>query len=71
MIEPLTGKPLSEREKQILEAVAEGLSNSQIGRKLYLSPHTVKTHLRRISQKSGLGDRAAMVAWAMRRNLIS
>ena len=38
--------------------------------KLYLSPATVKTHLQRIYQKLGVGDRAAAVAEAMRRGLL-
>jgi two-component system nitrate/nitrite response regulator NarL len=62
--------PLSEREREILIMTADGLSASDIGKKLYLSPATVKTHLQRIYQKLGVSDRAAAVAEAMRAGLL-
>ncbi len=61
---------LSERERQVLEMIAEGLSAPEIGRRLYLSPATVKSHLQSLYDKLGVSDRAAAVAEAMRRGLL-
>jgi DNA-binding NarL/FixJ family response regulator len=61
---------LSEREVQVLQAVAEGHTNKQIGVDLCLSALTVKSHLARIARKLGTGDRAEMVAIAMRAGLV-
>jgi len=66
---PLVGK-LSERELEVLSAVADGRSNKWIGGQLSLSSLTVKSHLARISRKLGTGDRAHMVAIAMRAGLV-
>lgn len=57
---------LSGREVEVLQLVAEGQSNKDIGVALGLSALTVKSHLARISRKLGTGDRAEMVAIAMR-----
>lgn len=62
---------LSEREVQVLQAVAEGLTNRQIGQQLGLSGLTVKSHLARIARKLGTGDRAQLVAIGMRSGIIS
>ena len=61
---------LSERERQVLEMIAEGLSAPEIGRRLFLSPATVKGHLQSLYEKLGVSDRAAAVAEAMRRGLL-
>jgi DNA-binding NarL/FixJ family response regulator len=53
--------PLSEREVEVLRLVADGLSNTQIGSRLYISSQTVKTHLERICAKLGISGRAAAV----------
>ncbi len=42
--------------------VAEGLTNGAVARRLSISPHTVSTHLRRVSAKLGVPDRAALAA---------
>ena len=52
------GPPLSEREVEVLEGMSQGKSNAQIGRDLYLSEDTVKTHARRLFRKMGAADRA-------------
>lgn len=61
---------LTSREREILALTAQGLLAPEIGRRLYLSPATVKTHLQRLYGKLGVSDRAAAVAEAMRRGLL-
>lgn len=64
------GKP-TERELQILHGMSEGRSNGEIGRELFLSEDTVKTHARRLFQKLGARDRAHAVALGMRCGLVA
>jgi len=68
-----TGGPdgLSQREIEVLQLVAQGRSNRDIGVALSLSALTVKSHLARIARKLGTGDRAEMVAVALRAGVIS
>jgi DNA-binding NarL/FixJ family response regulator len=61
---------LSPRELEILGAVARGLSNKEIGRRLYVSEATVKTHLLRVFGKLGVDDRTAAVTVALERGII-
>jgi DNA-binding NarL/FixJ family response regulator len=61
---------LTERELQILQLLAFGYTNRDIGERLYISPDTVKTHLEHVYQKLGASDRTAAVAEAFRRRLI-
>ena len=61
---------LTAREVGVLRLVAEGRSNREIGEHLALSALTVKSHLARISRKIGTGDRAEMVAFAIRHELL-
>ncbi|HTL24761.1 MAG TPA: response regulator transcription factor [Mycobacteriales bacterium] len=62
---------LTERELQVLRGMSQGKSNSAIGRELYLSEDTVKTHARRLFRKLGVNDRAQAVALGFRRGLVS
>ena len=64
------GPELTARELGVLRLVAEGRSNRQIGEALELSALTVKSHLARISRKVGTGDRAEMVAYVIRNELL-
>lgn len=57
---------LTEREQQVLSGMASGKSNAQIGRDLYLSEDTIKTHARRLFRKLEVGDRAQAVAAGFR-----
>jgi two-component system, NarL family, nitrate/nitrite response regulator NarL len=61
---------LTAREHQVLHLIAEGLSAPEIGRRIHLSPTTVKSHLHTLYEKLGVSDRAAAVAEAMRRGLL-
>jgi DNA-binding NarL/FixJ family response regulator len=62
---------LTERELQVLRRMADGKSNAEIGRELYVSEDTVKTHARRLFRKLGARDRAHAVAAAFRQGLVS
>jgi len=61
---------LSERERQILRLIADGMSVPDMARELFLAPTTVKTHIRRMYEKLGVSDRGAAVAYAMRNHLL-
>jgi DNA-binding NarL/FixJ family response regulator len=62
---------LTEREQQVLSGMASGKSNSQIGRDLYLSEDTIKTHARRLFRKLEVGDRAQAVAAGFRYGFVN
>ena len=61
---------LTPREQEVLQLISEGLSAPEIGRRIHLSPTTVKSHLHKLYEKLGVSDRAAAVAEAMRRGLL-
>lgn len=62
---------LTERELEVLCGMADGKSNAEIGRELYVSEDTVKTHARRLFRKLGARDRAHAVAAGFRAGLVS
>lgn len=62
--------PLTTRETEVVRLVAEGLSNREIGERLFVGESTVKTHLLRAFEKLGVNDRTRAVTLAMERGLI-
>jgi DNA-binding NarL/FixJ family response regulator len=60
---------LTHREIEILSLIAQGLTNPEIAGRLFLSNHTVKTHINRIFAKTGSRDRVAAVAYAARHHI--
>jgi DNA-binding NarL/FixJ family response regulator len=62
---------LTPRESDVLRLVAEGLSNAEIGARLYISETTVKSHLQRVFSKLGVDDRTRAVTVAITRGLIA
>lgn len=67
-IPPVT---LSEREREVLALVAEGCSNAEIGRRLYIGEATVKTHLAKAYEKLGVNDRTSAVLRALDLGLLA
>jgi two-component system nitrate/nitrite response regulator NarL len=63
-------EPLSDRELEVLNLIAEGQSNKLIAHSLGISEHTVKTHVASILAKLGAGSRTEAVSQAIRRGLV-
>jgi len=61
---------LTEREREVVALVAQGLSNDEVAAKLYLSPLTAKTHVSRSMSKLGARDRAQLVVMAYESGLV-
>jgi len=62
---------VSEREREVLQLLAEGRSNKEAAAVLHLSPHTVETHRSNLMQKLGLHNTAEIVLYAVRRGIIT
>jgi DNA-binding NarL/FixJ family response regulator len=60
---------LTQREVEILGLITQGLTNPEIAGRLYLSNHTVKTHINRIFAKTGSRDRVAAIGYAQRHHI--
>jgi DNA-binding NarL/FixJ family response regulator len=68
---PRRDKPLlSEREQEVVQLVAEGYRNKEIGEKLFISQQTVKNHLYNIFDKLGVSDRLELVLYAIHHRMI-
>jgi two-component system nitrate/nitrite response regulator NarL len=68
--DPVARPRVSPREREILALIADGLSAPAIGRQVHLAPTTVRTHIERLYEKLGVGERAQLVARAMREGLL-
>ena len=64
------GEPLSERERQILQLVADGLSNREIAEQLFLSRYTVESHVKRIYRKLAVSSRTMAIRAARQQGVI-
>jgi DNA-binding NarL/FixJ family response regulator len=62
---------LTDREREVLEAVARGLSNAEIGEQLFMSHATAKTHVSRLLTKLGARDRAQLVMLAYETGVVA
>jgi len=66
-----TLEPLTQREEEVLELLAGGLSNEEIAERLVISKHTVARHRENIMRKLNLHNRSELVKYAIRKGLIS
>jgi DNA-binding NarL/FixJ family response regulator len=64
------GEPLTAREREIVRHVALGLRNAEVGRKLFITEDTVKTHLNNIFKKLRLRDRTELTRYAIRVGIV-
>ncbi len=64
-------EPLTDRELEITELVADGLTNREVAEKLYISPNTVKVHLRNIFTKAGVSSRTELSMLAIQKGWIA
>jgi DNA-binding NarL/FixJ family response regulator len=62
---------LTQREREVLRLLADGLTNEEIGKRLFISPETVRTHVRKAMAKLEADTRTQAVAKALRQSLIS
>jgi NarL family two-component system response regulator LiaR len=68
---PVPGLDLTEREREVLALMIEGLNNTQIAGRLTVSPSTIKSHVSNILSKLGVASRTEAVTLALRNHLIS
>jgi DNA-binding NarL/FixJ family response regulator len=64
------GMPLTPREREVIRHVALGLRNAEVGKRLFISEKTVKTHLNNIFEKLGIRSRAELTLYAARIGII-
>jgi two-component system response regulator DevR len=60
---------ISQREREILQLLAEGLTNKQIASRIFIAERTVRDYVSSILEKIGMGNRAGAAAWAIRHGL--
>lgn len=70
-IAPSTAPRLTPREREVLRLLADGRSNEEIGKELFISPETVRGHVRKAMEKLGADTRTEAVALALRQGLIA
>ena len=70
-VTPSNGHNLTQRERQVLSKLAQGLSDKAIAAQLYLSEATIKSHLRTIYTKLGIRNRSQATAIAIQRGLVT
>jgi DNA-binding NarL/FixJ family response regulator len=62
--------PLTERETEVLVALASGASNAELATRLYISEETVRTHVKRVLHKLGVRDRAQAIVYAYESGIV-
>ena len=67
--EPSGPEALTPREREVVSLLAEGLTNSQVAERLYISPRTAAVHVSNILAKLGMSSRTEVAAWAVREGL--
>lgn len=68
---PVPGLDLTEREREVLALMVEGLNNTQIAGRLTVSPSTIKSHVSNVLSKLGVASRTEAVTLALRSRIIS
>jgi len=68
---PMPGLDLTEREREVLDLMVEGLNNVQIAGRLTVSPSTIKSHVSSILSKLGVTSRTEAVALALRHHIVT
>jgi NarL family two-component system response regulator LiaR len=68
---PTPGLDLTEREREVLALMVEGLNNTQIAGRLTVSPSTIKSHVSRVLSKLGVASRTEAVTLALRNRIVS
>jgi DNA-binding NarL/FixJ family response regulator len=61
---------LTSREREVAALIAEGMTNSQVAERLFISPKTAAVHVSNILMKLGLSSRAEIAAWAVRHGVV-
>lgn len=67
---PPLADPLTERETEVLLAMASGASNAELAARLYISQETVRTHVKRVLHKLGVRDRAQAIVYAYESGIV-
>lgn len=68
---PTPGLDLTEREREVLALMVEGLNNTQIAGRLTVSPSTIKSHVSNVLSKLGIASRTEAVSLALRNRIVS
>ena len=68
---PASGQDLTNREREVLALLIEGLNNTQIAESLFVSPSTIKSHVSNIFSKLGVSSRTEAVALALKKHILS
>jgi DNA-binding NarL/FixJ family response regulator len=68
---PASSSPLSDRETEVVRAIAKGRTNQEIGGELFISLSTVKSHVSTIQTKLGLRNRVEIAAWAWENRIVA